>query len=126
MAFSFQIDTKHRVVLFKGTSVFSSKDILTCVEQVVSHPDFRPEFDHLVDMREVTDFAPSAQDVKLRANRDHKDKKLNASRIAIVSSSDIVFGMSRMYEALMDNAAVTVRTFKEMEQAKTWLGLGDD
>ena len=126
MAFSFEIDTERRVVLFTGAEVFSTEDMLTCVEQVASHPDFRPDFDHLVDMRAVTDFAPSAEDVKTRAKRDHEGKVLNASRIAIVSSSDIVFGMSRMYETLMDDASVTVRTFKEMESAKSWLGLDSD
>jgi len=126
MAFSFRIDTKHRLVLFKARGSFSSEDMLTCVEKVVSDPDFKPDFDHLVDLRDVTNFMSSADDVKVRARRDHNSRKLNASRIAIVSSSDIVFGMSRMYEILMDDADVTVRAFRNMDEATSWLGVRTD
>ena len=122
MAFSFRIDTKHSIVLFKATEILSTNDVLTCVEKVVADPEFRSEFDHLVDLRQVTDFEASSEDVKTRATRNHDDKRLNASRIAIVTSSDLVFGMSRMYAILMEDAPITVRVFRNMEDAMTWLG----
>ena len=126
MAFDFRIDRQNRVVLFKAIGTFSSEDLRTCVAAVVADPDFEPDCDHLVDLRRITTFEPSAQDLRARAKRDAANEKLNAGRIAIVSSNDIVYGMTRMYEILMDDASVSVRTFKTMEEAMTWLGLPID
>ena len=56
MAYSFRIDTAQGVVLFKGAEIFSISDILNCLEEIEADPAFKPEFDHLVDMREVANF----------------------------------------------------------------------
>ena len=117
MPFSFQIDKELGTVLFKATGAFTSRDMLTCVEAVVNDPDFRSEFDHLVDLRQITSFEASPEDLRTRVDRDRRDKRLNASRIAIVSVDDLVFGMTRMYEILMDEASVKVHTFRTMELA---------
>jgi hypothetical protein len=126
MPFSFRIDIERGLVLFTGLGTFTSKDLLTCLEDVVAHPGFQPHFDHLVDMRQVTDFQPGAEDNMIRAARDRDDVNLQGGRFAIVSSSDLVFGMTRMYETLMNDAGVKVRTFRSMDEAKTWLGLPID
>lgn len=126
MAFDFRIDIEKRVVLFRAEGSFSSEELLTCVEAVLAAPGFEPDFNHLVDLRRITTFEPGAADLRARARRDHDDARLDAGRIAIVSSSDIVFGMARMYEILMEDAAVSVRTFKTMEEAMKWLGLPAD
>ena len=49
-------------------------------------------------------------------------EQLGACKIALVSSNDIVFGMTRMYEMMMDNAPQTVKTFRDIEEAKNWPG----
>jgi hypothetical protein len=123
MAYSFRIDADRGVVLFKAADPFSVDDFMTCVDKVVTNPLFESHFDHLVDMRDVKTFEPKGADVRIRAHLDHGDKRLDASRIAIVSSGDVVFGMSRMYETLMGDASVKVRAFRDMAEATAWLGL---
>ena len=91
MAYSFRIDTAQGVVLFKGAEIFSISDILNCLEEIEADPAFKPEFGHLVDMREVTNFEPSSTEIRIRAYRDRGSAKLDASRIAIVASSDLVY-----------------------------------
>lgn len=123
MAYSFRIDTAQGVVLFKGAEIFSISDILNCLEEIEADPAFKPEFGHLVDMREVTNFEPSSTEIRIRAYRDRGSAKLDASRIAIVASSDLVYALSRMYATLMEDASASVRAFKDMNKAREWLGL---
>jgi hypothetical protein len=121
MAFSFHVDTEHGIVLFKGEGTFSSADALSCVEKVMADPAFQPRFNHLVDLRAVTAWEPRARDIRVRAMRNHDNARFDASRVAIVSSDDVVYGMARMYEILMSDASVHVRAFREMDEAAVWL-----
>jgi hypothetical protein len=123
MAYSFRIDTVQGVVLFKATGKFSDEEMLNCIENVVADPAFKPEFNHLADLRDVDEFEPRSTEIRTRAYRDHDSVRLNASRIAIVSSSDLVYALSRMYATLMEGASVSVRVFKDIGEARKWLGL---
>ena len=100
--------------------------MLTCVEQVVADPAFRSDFDHLVDLRQIAEFEASAESIRGRAGRDLGGAYFNSSRIAIVSTSQVAYGSSCMYETLMSDATVTVGTFREIGDALAWLGLPPD
>jgi hypothetical protein len=123
MAFSFTIDGDHGVVRFVAENVFSSRDLLESIKQVTAHPDFQPDYDHLVDMRAVSAFQPDTKDIRIRSQHDRENVRLDTSRIAIVATNNVVFGMARMYETFMEGADVTVRTFRDMAEAEAWLGL---
>ena len=65
-----------------------------------------------------------AKEMRERVARDQSmEKGLVAGRIALVSSSRHVYGMTRMYEILIRGAFPAVRTFQELEEATEWLGL---
>lgn len=123
MAYSFQIDSDHGVVLFKGTGTFSVDEMTNGLAEVLADPAFKSEFNHLVDMRDVTEFEPRTPDIRGRAYRDRESVQFNSSRIAIVSANDLVFALSRMYATLMEDSKVSVRVFREMSEAREWLGL---
>ena len=40
-----------------------------------------------------------------------------------MAGSDLVFGMSRMYEMLREGAVGEVRIFRDVDKAKEWLGI---
>ncbi len=124
MPHSFRIDPEHGVVLFRAEGSFSSEELLGCLQEVVAHPQFRRTFNHLVDLRDVSDFAATPADLRERVEMNHAlEPQLDASRIALVATRDAVFGMCRMYEQLMTDAAPTARTFREMREATEWLDL---
>ena len=123
MAFSFTVDGHRGVVRFLAEGVFSSQDLMDSIKRVTADPAFRPDFDHLVDLRAVSAFQPDSDDIRKRTQHDRSSIRLDAGRIAIVASDDFVFGMSRMYETLMDGSNVTARTFRDMADAEAWLGL---
>lgn len=124
MPYTYRIDTEHGIVLFKVTGVFTPEILFECLEVITSDPDFKPDFDHLVDLRDVSGFSPTASDIQKRIHLDKKLKiPLGECKLAIVSSANLVFGMTRMYEMLMDDAPPTVQTFKNFDEAINWLGI---
>jgi hypothetical protein len=42
-------------------------------------------------------------------------------RLAIVTESDVVYGMARMYQMLAENNAGVIQLFRDLEGAKAWL-----
>ncbi len=123
MPYSISIDSDLGLVLVKAEGVFTTHDLMESREQVQSDPRYRPGFNHLADLRQVTRFEPGTGDIRVRTQRDFGDRQLDDSLIAIVADNDYIFGMARIYESLMDGAPVTVRTFREMCAAHAWLGL---
>jgi hypothetical protein len=45
------------------------------------------------------------------------------SRRAFVASSDVQFGLSRMFQILSDESPAEVRVFRDLAEARRWLGL---
>ena len=62
----------------------------------------------------------SASDVKVISDAQIFDQK---GRRAIVTARDIDFGMSRMYMTLLNSEPDGVRVFRDMAEARQWLGL---
>lgn len=124
MPYTYHIDTKHEIVLFKATGAFTPEILFECLYEVISEPTFKPTYAHLVDLRDVSSFPAVSSDIQKRVDLDKKlDIQLGKCKIAIVSSDELVFGMTRMYEMLMDDATPTVRTFKNFDDTINWLGI---
>jgi hypothetical protein len=44
-------------------------------------------------------------------------------RIAVFCGDDLVYGLGRIYQALADDARITVGIFRTRQEAEAWLGL---
>ena len=111
------------MVLFEVEGSFTVNDLFTCVEREMADPAFSPRFAHLVEPRRATTFEPGTQQLRTRAQRDRRTPGFQSSRLAIVASSDEIYGISRMYGVLMDDSPAIVRTFRGMDEAREWLSL---
>ena len=93
------------------------------VDEVLSRADWRPGLDLLCDHRQL-DFRPlSSEQVRIIAEASAAyDRAVGGGRLAIVSSSEVGFGIVRMWEQLTDpDLEVSVRVFTSIEAAEPWL-----
>ena len=49
------------------------------------------------------------------------DAAFAGARWAIIASTDVVFGMARMYELLRGDASYEIRVFRSAEEAQRWV-----
>jgi len=91
-------------------------------EQLLSDPDFNPDFDHLMDVSAVTVVDAAVHEVRTLANRRVFSP---TSRLAWVAKQPSVFGMFRMAAAYneMSDAQNDLRAFYDLPSALEWLGL---
>ncbi|MDE3083959.1 MAG: hypothetical protein KGJ37_01915, partial [Verrucomicrobiota bacterium] len=96
MPADFHIDASRGFVFSKAIGLLSRADVLDHMDRLSQHPDFRPDFNQLLDFREVTAISLSSDDIWELAQRKIFSP---AARRAFVVCSDLHFGLGRMFGA---------------------------
>ncbi len=118
MPISYRIDKSLGLVFTKGESVLTGQDILTHLQRLRENPDFDPSYDQLVDFRDVIEIPISRGEMETISMRH-----VFNGRGAVVAEEDIGFGMMRMYEVLSKFEPDQFKVFRDMAEARRWLGL---
>jgi len=112
------------MVFSKATGVVCWDDVVDHMDRLESHPDFRPEFNQLVDIREASRTDLSHNDVRRMAERRIFSDK---SRRAFVVSRDFEFGLSRVFATYREIRGETgIEVFRDMKKALSWLSLTEE
>lgn len=120
----FIIHEQRAVVFSRGTGVFTHAEFLDHMARLLADARFRPDFDQLVDCRAITLLDFSAEQLRDLAGRSIFSSR---SRRAFVVSSDLQFGLSRMFATYRDiHGARETKIFREMGGALSWLNLPPD
>ena len=122
MPASYRIDKSLGLVFTKGEGVLTGQDILTHELRLREDPDFDPSYNQLIDLREVIEFAASAAEMRTISTYHIFNEK---SRRAIVAEKDANFAMARMYEMFREAEPDRIKVFREMAEARRWLGLDE-
>jgi len=126
MPIRIRVDSAGRVrhAVLEGT--IGDDELVDAYAGVLADPDFDPTLNDLVDARGVrrVDVTP----VGLRRLADlvqQIDRLALPTKIAIVAADDVAYDAARMYEALRvgQHAPAQHRVFREMSDARQWLGL---
>jgi hypothetical protein len=116
----YELDLALGLVRTKEWGVLTDDDLRELYERIRSDPAFDPSFRQLCDLREVTKITTTAEALRALA-QSHVFSP--ASRRAFVVGRAVDFGLARMYQAYSEVEGQTVEVFREMDEAKVWLGL---
>lgn len=120
--YHFTIDTEAKLVLFEAEGKFDADELFSCVREVVEDPRFEPGMGHLVDFTGASEMQFDAQAMRARVDFDRTLLgRVGQARVALIANEDALFGMLRMYQLLMDDADVEVRTFRDRVEGRQWL-----
>jgi hypothetical protein len=115
----FKINKEHRLVLSTASGVFTVADALAHQENLRKHPDFDPSFSQLMDFTQVTRIELKEEDVQRLAQASIFSPD---SRRALVTTSDVAFGLARMFEMLRDTMGEKgIRVFRNLDDALEWI-----
>ena len=90
------IDKERRLVITTGLNRVTFAEAKAHQDQLVSDPDFNPEFNQLIDATAVTALDMSVDEAKMIARRAFFSP---TSRRAFVATSPSIFGMARLMAA---------------------------
>jgi len=121
MPVQFEIDKSKRLVMSTASYEVTFNDMKKHRDALLAHPDFNPEFDGVFHFTDTASLKMSSAEIREIAARTGFSK---TSRRAIVAPTDMLFGMSRMYEtyySMLEHPA-QIHVFDNLEAALQWLG----
>ena len=121
MPATYCIDPSIPMIFSQAYGVVTEAEILDHRRRLSDDPEFHPSFSQLIDLQDVTKVALSMAEMRIVAN--YTNIFSEESRRAMVAREDAVFGMARMYQMLRDEGPEEIMVFREMPEARRWLGL---
>jgi hypothetical protein len=126
MPFTYHIDSERSLVTVQASGSITPQEAFATFDEVVAHPDFRPDMKVLSDHREMETIV-SVEFVRMFLARVSQMKEvLRQARWAFVERGLVRYGMARMASILSDPLGIQLRAFRSMSEAREWLGLEED
>ena len=122
MSLTFQVDKAHGVIRSHGTGVLTTDDLLKYFAESRADPDFHPSMHRLMDLRDVKQL-PSSEDIRSLAAFARTKAPVETARMAIITSSDLAFGVSMMFKAFVGYGERLI-IVQDDEEAMRWLTSG--
>jgi hypothetical protein len=110
-------------VVITASGPVKGKDIIGALVKMLQDPDFKKGMDALWDFRTVKSANSETAEIReivsfVRANQE---KRGTNYRVALVVSTDIDFGLARMFEAYSHELPFDIQIFKDIKDAERWL-----
>ena len=115
--------TEDRIgLIFRAVGKVTGQDIIEAQRAIYDRASFVHLRYWIVDRSQCTEYAVTAEDVARIAAMDNEAAKRNPHLlIALVSESDLQFGISRMYEAHIDENGFKAMSFRDRAAAERWV-----
>ncbi len=109
--------------LLVGTGTLTGREILSAINAVhETEEKTRAIVFQIGDFRLVEKVDISSMDIRRISERDIRTSKINPQLItAVVAGKDVVFGLSRMWQAYSDNPSTITSVFRSMDEAEQWV-----
>ena len=120
MPVTYDIDTTNEIVFFNATGEFTAEDFRIHKRELVDDPEFDPLYGVLIDFRSITKYRLSTAETRELAMSYIFHKR---ARRAYLVPTDEVYGMLRMFALLSDFESDKFQIFRDMAEARRWLGL---
>ena len=120
------IDIKSNVRCHRITGAIDIAELIDYLKGIYNSNDLDQEMDVLWDMRKADFTNLCTQDIQLFKQFVGKNwGRSGKSKAALVVDHDVGYGLSRMYEIMMESESLsTVQVFRGMEEAREWMKMG--
>jgi len=123
MPLSATVDTDAWLVRIECSGVVTLEDLLGAVEPMLGDASFEPGMGQLIDLRTAEDTSLTRSELQHLVETLRTEPRLEGSAVAIVATRPVLFGVARMYEALVEQvpSPPPIRVFGDPAEALAWL-----
>ena len=129
MPIRYHIDHARRLVVARGSGVFTDADIFGYQREIWTRPDVRG-YNELVDMsavKEIVTANPAGPRIQqLAGEAAAQDEPTHAAKFAIVAPNPLAYGLAREYKTYRDldpRSNKEIGIFRTMPEALAFLGI---
>ena len=120
MPVTYHIDKINKVVFANATGEFTAENFRIYRRRLLDDPDFDPHHCVLFDFRSITEFRMSSAEMGGFSKERISHKR---ARRAYLVPTEEAHGMIRMHSMLSELESDMVQIFRDMAEARRWLGL---
>lgn len=120
MPIDYQIDLQRRRIRTTCSGWVTLDDVLAHFDLLENDPQCPPQLDVLLDLTTVTSL-PEPFQLRSVAERIGAVTKVAFGLCAIVTSSDVLFGLSRMFEVYSQAYFEQTCVFRHLAEGAAWL-----
>lgn len=107
---------------FISSGVVTGSDIIEANKKIYNNENFSRQRYQIIDRTNCTKFQVSNKEIRIIAEQDIAASKTNPNIIvALVSISDLQYGMSRMYHAYVGDKGFLTEIFRDRKSANKWI-----
>ena len=122
MTVRYRFFSEHRLVYIRASGAVSAEELVETDAKVLSDPSWENGFELLCDYRAMAIPIADLTGIEKLVEHDVEHAHLHdESRAAVVAPKDVVFELSRMWEALSKEGGLTGKVFRTMAEAVDWL-----
>ncbi len=123
MPIHYTIDKKNRAVYLTAAGRAVHDDFADVIDRLAEDEDFKPGMGLLCDYSKL-EFNIPADEVEALSVRMRKlSHVFSGCRVALISAGDLEYGLMRMFSLISSEAQFETRVFRQIENAREWLGL---
>jgi hypothetical protein len=124
MPIEHRYDPELRTLFLELRGTITDAEILDFASEMATSRDVPPGRRELVDLCGVEQADLSSATLRAVAEiYARADERPEESRVAFVAPRDLFFGLARMYEAFRSPSPLQIRVFRELGEARAWLGI---
>ena len=125
MPFTHRYDPETRVLYLTASGPITDEEAVAYAQKVAADGSIPAGRSELADFSQANLTSLSAEALRRVAGVFQRhDVDAASSRVALVVSGDLGFGLARMYQAFRSESAIQLRVFRDVAAAREWLGLG--
>ena len=123
MALTQVVDATRRLVINVASGMLNAQEVMENQQALRSDPAFVGSFGSLVDLRRVVDIDISGEELRVMGQESPFDPE---ARRAYIVTSRSQFGLTRLYQAIINADPTNFRIFESWEDAVAWLEGGGE
>ena len=126
MPLKYKIFSDLKIVYVRGTGKVTADEIMTTGAKIFANSKWINGFNILLDYREISELGVKSEDIENIVDQDKRNEYLfDQSKCAIVADNDLVFGLSRMWEAYSEDTKIKAMVFRNIEDSLRWLDMDE-
>jgi hypothetical protein len=121
MHITHSIDTDKRIVITTVTGEITVAAVRADITRLADEPGYAPDMPGIVDMRNATAGLTSDELRQIAETVKNSPKAVNGARRALLVSSDLMYGLYRMFAAFASDGTTEFRVFRDEKLAHAWI-----
>ncbi|HEY1719280.1 MAG TPA: hypothetical protein VGH42_13435 [Verrucomicrobiae bacterium] len=116
------IDADKRIAIATVTGEITVAEVRADMARLAAEPGYAPDMPGIVDMRGATAGLTSDELRQIADVIKNSPKAVNGARRALLVSTDLMYGLYRMFAAFASDGTTEFRVFRDEKLARAWIG----